>query len=73
MTTKKIKKAHISAIALCPYPKNPNTWASLIKKSFNPDTNTDIADKSGMLVCFTAGNGKICIMNDGNMIIESQT
>lgn len=35
---KKIKKAKITAVALCPTPKNGNTWAELIQKGFSEDS-----------------------------------
>lgn len=37
LNPKKVEKARITAIALCPFPKNPNTWASLIRKGFVAD------------------------------------
>ena len=35
---KKVKKAKITAVALCPFPKNGNTIAELIKKGFTGDS-----------------------------------
>lgn len=34
----KVKKAEITAVALCPFPKNGNTWAELIEKGFSSNS-----------------------------------
>lgn len=37
MNPKKVTKAKITAVALCPFPKNGNTFAELIEKGFSGD------------------------------------
>lgn len=42
LNPKRVEKAKITAVAICPFPKNPTTWAALLKKSFTNDENDDI-------------------------------
>lgn len=41
----KVTKAKITAVALCPTPKNGNTWADLIEKGFNGETSYQEKDE----------------------------
>lgn len=66
----KVKRAKITAIAICPFPKNPNTWASLVRKGFNGtelDTETISANPS-TIVATIVGNEYVSI--DSNLTLQ---
>lgn len=42
---KRVKRAKVTAVALCPFPKNGNTWAELIEKGFTGEAVFQDKDK----------------------------
>lgn len=72
---KKIKRAKITAVALCPSPKNGNTWAELVQKGFSDESYQKIEDleyesaNGGDIIIIDDLNGdKIIVTKDGNII-----
>lgn len=73
---KKVKKAKVTAVALCPSPKNGNTWAELIQKGFsdecyqNPeDLEYDVNGGEVKLIDEIEGE-VVSVDKDGNISID---
>ena len=73
----KVKKAKITAVALCPFPKNGNTFADLLTKGFSGDDCFQSNDKleydeetNGGLVEIQDEDNKIKVDSKGNITYE---
>lgn len=72
---KKVRKAKITAVALCPTPKNGNTWAELIQKGFSEESYQKPEDleyevNGGDIVVIDEDGDKITISADGDIKID---
>jgi len=78
MDETKVKKARITAVALCPFPKNGHTFAELLRKGFtddcyqeDKDLEYDKVDEEGNLINETNEEGdNIIVDKDGNVIVK---
>ena len=76
---KRIKKARVTAVALCMMPKNPATYTKICKAFSDGETiyqdrdelEYEILEKSDTLVNFTSPEGSFEIKRDGEMIFKS--
>lgn len=73
----KVKKARITAVALCPFPKNGNTFAELLRKGFSEDSfqeDEDLqyeTDEEGNIINEKMSDGSEVIVDDkGNVIVR---
>ena len=66
---KKVKKAKITAVALCPTPKNGNTWAELVHKGFSDDCYQKMED----LEFDQVNGGNTLVVEDDNGDIYTVT
>lgn len=75
----KVKKAKITAVALCPTPKNGNTWAELVQKGFVEDSyqkeeDLEYTTEEGNIIVVDEKGDKIIVDKEGNIkIIKAQT
>lgn len=80
MNKNKVTKAKITSVALCPFPKNGNTFAELLKKGFSGDDVYQDKDKleyeeanggSQFIIDLVDEKGdRICVDKFGNIEIE---
>lgn len=79
MDESKVKRARITAVALCPFPKNGHTFAELLKKGFSGDCfqeDEDLqyeeqVDEEGNLIKeITADGDMIVVDKDGNVKVK---
>lgn len=73
----KVKRAKITAVALCPFPKNGHTFADLLTKGFSEEDSFQSDDKleydeevNGGLIEIEDEDDKIKVDADGNIICE---
>lgn len=78
MNENRVTKARITAVALCPFPKNGNTFAQLLKKGFTDDcfqSDEDLVyenqDSEGNLIKEALEDGQEVIVDkEGNIIVN---
>ena len=71
----KVKKAKITAVALCPTPKNGNTWAELIQKGFSEESyqkpeELEYDVNGGDIVVIDQEGDTVTIDREGNIKIK---
>lgn len=80
LNKKKVTKAKIMSVALCPFPKNGNTFADLIQKGFGGDSvyqdkekleYDDIDENSPYILDFVDEKGeRVLVDKEGNINVE---
>lgn len=79
MDESKVTKARITAVALCPFPKNGNTFAELLRKGFNDDSlfqdNEELeyenVDEDGNIIKETLEDGSVVVVDkEGNIVVK---
>lgn len=78
MDENKVKRARITAVALCPFPKNGHTFAELLRKGFaedcyqeDEDLEYEKVDEEGNLINEVTEDGKnIIVDEEGNVKVK---
>lgn len=78
MNQNRVTKARITAVALCPFPKNGNTFAELLKKGFtegsfqsDEELEYETQDAEGNLIKETLPDGQeVTVDKEGNVIMK---
>lgn len=75
LNDKKVKRARITAVALCPFPKNGNTFAELLQKGFVDDQQDEDLEfeetETGNIIEETDENGDTMIVDsEGNLVVK---